>query len=93
MKPDCFDDFNQDGLVKSPDTAVEGDLEAESIVGPWKTCNITSNPSHLKTIIELSESSSQRDKAVYVANNLFLYNSKAFIIEGPNNTKLVAMFV
>ena len=52
MKPDCFDDFNQDGLVKSPDTAVEGDLEAESIVGPWKTCNITSNPSHLKTIIE-----------------------------------------
>ena len=81
MKEEDWEDICGD-IEDAAKVTLDKDIEMDRIVNPWKTCNNTVSYSNREAIIKLGGSSN-------VAKNLFLYNSKAIIIDGPNNTKLI----
>ncbi len=81
MKEEDWEDICGD-IEDAAKVTLDKDIEMDRIVNPWKSCNNTVSYSNREAIIKLEGSSN-------VANNLFLYNSKAIIIDGPNNTKLI----
>ena len=85
MKPEIFDGLKQKDYLEPLKMTLAREMEERTIVSPWKEFKTSENAPNLKTIVEIAEPGI----SVHVARNLFLYNSKAIIIEGPKNQILI----
>jgi hypothetical protein len=89
----CEENWNdiREQIEYEAETKGDREREAASIISPWESFKTTESPSNLQTIIEIAEASIWTGLSNNVARYLFLFNSKAVIIEGPDNHKLVAL--